>query len=303
MFCNHCGNQIEEGTIYCPYCGVNQTEPIAPQQNYTPQQGYEPHQGYAPQQGYASQQSYAPQQDYTSQQSYAPQQDYMSQQGYASQQDYASQQGYAPQQGYASQQDYTSQQGYAYQQVYVPQQNYGNSSGKGNKKKKIAVAIVGIAVILAVVLLIKNVAGRSYKKTVKIYVKASLSGDAEELIDLMPEEMIDKTFEEEGFLNKEEMAEELEETLEEYLDNLDDYYGKGWKYSYEIVDETDYSISELRELRMDLKEDYDIRLDIEEAKEVEVELEVTSKDGETSNTTSMGIDVIKIGNKWYIWDI
>ncbi len=45
----------------------------------------------------------------------------------------------------------------------------------------------------------KNVAGRSYKKDRKIYVKASLSGDAEELIDLMPEEMIDKTFEEEGF--------------------------------------------------------------------------------------------------------
>lgn len=279
MFCNHCGNQIEEGTIYCPYCGVNQTEPIAPQQNYTPQQGYESQQGYAPQQNYTPPQGYMPQQDY------------------------AYQQGYTSQQGYASQQDYASQQGYAYQQAYVPQQSYANSSGKGNKKKKIAVAIVGIAVILAAVLLIKNVAGRSYKKTVKIYVKASLSGDAEELIDLMPEEMIDKTFEEEGFLNKEEMAEELEETLEEYLDSLDDYYGKGWKYSYEIVDETDYSISELRELRMDLKEDYDIRLDIEEAKEVEVELEVTSKDGETSNTTSMGIDVIKIGNKWYIWDI
>lgn len=45
MFCKHCGNQVADGTKFCPNCGGNIGEASAsaaqPQQNYTqPQQSY-----------------------------------------------------------------------------------------------------------------------------------------------------------------------------------------------------------------------------------------------------------------------
>ena len=54
---------------------------------------------------------------------------------------------------------------------------------------------------------------------------------------------------------------------------------------------------------MDLKEDYDIRLDIEGGERSRSRTRGDFKRRGNINTTSMGIDVIKIGNKWYIWDI
>ena len=71
MLCNYCGNQIEDGTAYCPYCGAQMQQPYA-QQTYAQQ---------PMQQTYAQQPMQQIQQPYMQQHPMQPmQQPYMQQQ-------------------------------------------------------------------------------------------------------------------------------------------------------------------------------------------------------------------------------
>ena len=169
------------------------------------------------------------------------------------------------------------------------------------KKHRITGIVTVIAIVVIVVVFGINIfGGRSAKKTVKKYVEGQMEGNGEELIDLFPKELIAGICEEEGYLNKQEMSEEVEDRLQEQLEQIDEEYGEGWKYSYEIIEAEDYSIEDLRDMRQDYQEEYDIRLDIEEAKEVKIEVTTSSKDGENSTTNTMHVELIKVGNSWYI---
>lgn len=93
MFCTNCGNQIAEGSAFCPYCGTSlaQSQPQQPQAPVnpvaqTPQQGAytAPEQGAFPGQPYAQQPTYQP---YAGQAQYgAPVYDPNNPYGYAPQQ-------------------------------------------------------------------------------------------------------------------------------------------------------------------------------------------------------------------------
>lgn len=204
------------------------------------------------------------------------------------------------QQGYT--QNVFIQQGYS-QNGYAPQGNMPVAQQpKKDKKKIVIVAIIGfvVALLLLILFLFR---GRSFDSTLKKYINGQLKGDAGQIIELMPDELIDAICEEEAFLNKKELVIELDEMLEEELKKIEEIYGKGWKYSYEIVEEEDYTTSEVRDLRKEYQEDYEIKLDITEIKEVKVEITMSSKDDSLENTTSMRIQFMKIGNSWYILDV
>ena len=168
------------------------------------------------------------------------------------------------------------------------------------KCRRIGVVVVGIIVVIAIVLGIQLFGGRSEKSTIKRFVDGQMKGDGKELVSLFPQELINGICEEEGYLNTREMILVIEEQLQEQREQVDDTYGKGWKYSYEIVETEDYSIEDLRDMRQDYQEDYDIKLSIEAAKEVKIEITTSSKDGKNSSTSAVTIDIIKIGGSWYI---
>lgn len=174
---------------------------------------------------------------------------------------------------------------------------------KDNQVKKhriIGIAAVSIIVVIVLILGMILFGGRSEKDTVKKYVEGQLEGDGKKLINLFPEELIDGICQEEGYLNKKEMIAEVNEQLEKQLERVEDTYGNGWEYSYEVIETEDYPMEDLREMRQDYQEDYGVELEIEEAKEVKIEITTSSKDGENSTTNTIWVDIIKIGNSWYI---
>lgn len=182
----------------------------------------------------------------------------------------------------------------------------------GNKKNKtIGMIAVGGLILILVLAVFFIFGGRSYKKTVKEYVKASFSSDSDKAVDkmvkLLPEEVWEKVVEsgkEEGDIDNEEEAKEfLAEKLEESYETIEEHYGEGFKYSYEIVDEDELRSPELRAIEDDF-EDEDIRLEkeIKEGKEVTVKVAVKSADGEMKADNEMNITVIKIGRSWYLAD-
>lgn len=168
------------------------------------------------------------------------------------------------------------------------------SFNDNQRNKKVGIIAVAAVAVLVVILAFALFGGRSYKAVVKQYVNASLSADAGEILELIPDEVIDVTLEDEDMTRK-ELKNELNEELEDAIEYLDRYLGDGWKFSYKIVDVEDLSGDDLDDLSDDY-EDFDVK--ISGAKIVEVELTIKYDGDEFSQ--SMEIALIKIGRSWYL---
>lgn len=163
-----------------------------------------------------------------------------------------------------------------------------------NKNQKVGIIAIIVAVIIAIIIVIALFGGRGYKATVKKFINAQFEGDADAIIDIIPDEMVEYIIEEE-YDDEDEMLEELEEEIEYYLDEIEEQFGKNWKFSYEIVDTDDVKGDDLE----DLQDEYeDVGIEVSAAKEVEIKIEFESKDLDTSNNLDIGL--IKVGRSWYI---
>lgn len=198
----------------------------------------------------------------------------------------------------------------AINQDIVSKSNLQNNSDNNHKKKKIiglavlCIAIIGIGVLIF--------GGRSYKKVIDVYVKASMSGkakDVEKMYKLLPEEVQDATLQsymENYSGGKEEMMQELQEQYKEKYDKIEDTYGEGWRYSYKIEREEDATRKQIREWKEDITDsdevDVDFNREIKEMKYITVEITTQSKDKKTEKTDSMTVTVLKIGRTWYVAD-
>lgn len=95
--------------------------------------------------------------------------------------------------------------------------------------------IAVIAAVLVVVFLVAGLfGGRSYKKTIKKYVKASFAADTETIVKLFPDKVIKYALEENDYDTEDfqDLKDNLSEQLQDQMDTLDDYLGEGWKFSY-----------------------------------------------------------------------
>lgn len=63
------------------------------------------------------------------------------------------------------------------------------STAKKNREKGIVLAL---CVIVAVVLLVYTLGGRSYKKTIDTFVTSQFAVDAQSIVELLPEKVLDK---------------------------------------------------------------------------------------------------------------
>ena len=169
-----------------------------------------------------------------------------------------------------------------------------------NKPKKsvlgkliVAIAVMGIIVVAFFVL-----TGRSYEALIKDYVDASIKGDAEKIISLMPDSFIDYIAEEEYDGNKDDMIFDLEDYLDDIVDKIEDYDIDISKISYEIVEVEDMENDDIDDLEDEYRR---AKLDIKEGKRLEVELKIPINGKE--QTDSIYLDVVKIGRSWYIIDM
>lgn len=165
------------------------------------------------------------------------------------------------------------------------------STAKKNREKGIVLAL---CVIVAVVLLVYTLGGRSYKKTIDTFVTSQFAVDAQSIVELLPEKVLDKELEETGY-SKTELVEETNDSLKKQVDYIDQYLGDDWKLSYKMTNVEDVTGDDLN----DLKSNYeDINVKVSAAKTVEVEF--TLKGDETEISNSLEVSVIKVDCSWYL---
>lgn len=165
------------------------------------------------------------------------------------------------------------------------------STAKKNREKGIVLAL---CVIVAVVLLVYTLGGRSYKKTIDTFVTSQFAVDAQSIVELFPEKVLDKELEETGY-SKTELVEETNDFLKKQVDYIDQYLGDDWKLSYKMTNVEDVTGDDLN----DLKSNYeDINVKVSAAKTVEVEF--TLKEDETEISNSLEVSVIKVDRSWYL---
>ena len=182
----------------------------------------------------------------------------------------------------------------------VPQGGSAADSIQSSQRNKmIGIAAVAVAAIVVVFLAFNLLGGRGYKSTVTKFLDASLDGDAETIISLLPDEMVDQALEELGYhpSDRDEAVEELNAALQSVAGSLKEALGDNLKVSYNVVSAEDLSASKLLELRQSYSV-YDI--DVDGAKEVDVEMTVTATALDLSGTYTLTVPVVQVGRSWYL---
>ncbi len=182
----------------------------------------------------------------------------------------------------------------------VPQGGSAADSIQSSQRNKmIGIAAVAVAAIVVVFLAFNLLGGRGYESTVTKFLDASLDGDAETIISLLPDEMVDQALEELGYhpSDRDEAVEELNAALQSAAGSLKEALGDNLKVSYNVVSAEDLSASELLELRQSYSV-YDI--DVDGAKEVDVEMTVTATALDLSGTYTLTVPVVQVGRSWYL---
>ena len=167
-----------------------------------------------------------------------------------------------------------------------------------NRNRAIGIAVSAVAVVAIIILGFNLFSGRSYEKVIDKYIDGIYHADAQEVIDLFPKEWWEKEVEKEGLSDEEldKYIDSVNERLQDSMDQVEDKYGKDWKLSYDIIGEENVVDDDLD----DIKDDFDID-DISEAKTIKVKLKI-SGDTNDEKTTTVKVDVVKIGKSWYLAD-
>ena len=182
----------------------------------------------------------------------------------------------------------------------VPQGGSAADSIQSSQRNKmIGIAAVAAAAIVVVFLAFNLLGGRGYESTVTKFLDATLDGDAETIISLLPDKMVDQALEELGYhpSDRDQAVEELDAALRSAAGSLKEALGDNLKVSYNVVSAEDLSASKLLELRQSYSV-YDI--DVDGAKEVDVEMTVTATALDLSGTYTLTVPVVQVGRSWYL---
>lgn len=171
-------------------------------------------------------------------------------------------------------------------------------SPKKSIKVRPSVVVIIAAVLIVIVAATQLFGGRSYKKTVDMFITSIMQGDGKTLLKVIPEDLIEYGMKEDGITSRTALEEELEDAIGNPEESLKEVYGDDWSYSYKIVDTENFTSDELK----DLKEEYHTELPdmkIKAAKRITIELSVKLGDEEEQSDT-IDFSLIKIGRSWYI---
>lgn len=179
-----------------------------------------------------------------------------------------------------------------------PQPQQRRPAQKKNRRQDKKVGMIAVAFIAVIVLIVAFAlfGGRSYKTTVKQFITATYDVDAEKLIKVLPDAVIDRVMKDEDYEDYDEMIDDLNDTFESQMRSIKRYIGDDWSMSYKIIKVEKVSGKDLDELKKDYKKDFKIKVSAAKVAEVEI----TIKAGETENSSSLDIPLVKVGRSWYI---
>lgn len=172
--------------------------------------------------------------------------------------------------------------------------------GQPPKKKKkgwliallIAIPVVIVVAIVIIVVCVASSAGNRTKNMVEDYWKAYVSGDADAIAEMVPDEYWDYIQDTYDFSKDEAIA-----GLDEYLDELSDRLGGNLTYSWDQTNAAAGvgSDSEMLKDANDFLSDFDLKADAG----VGVEMDATVSGDSDSEDYSFSMWSVKIDGKWY----
>ena len=176
-------------------------------------------------------------------------------------------------------------------------QNYVQAAKKDKKLWAIAAGAI-VAAILVIWGLIALLGGGGYKQPIDDMIDMQMGKASKAQIKRMfPKEMI-----EEADLDMDDYWDEYKDSKEDMLEELEDQFGKNVKISYKITDKEKWDKDDLEEAAELLNEAYDIKESkVKAAYELEIEMKIKGRDD--SDETETTLNVIKIGSKWYIYEM
>lgn len=138
----------------------------------------------------------------------------------------------------------------------VPE-NAGNTTNNNTSviskstKKKFPVSFIVIIVIIvvAIILLFGNddkdyetISGADeYEETVDNFFEGLFEADGKLFVSTFSESFIEEQMENNGYHNKAVLTEQMQNNLNSLAEAYTSEFGKNWKYSYEIIDITEYN--------------------------------------------------------------
>ena len=171
------------------------------------------------------------------------------------------------------------------------------------KNRKIGMIAVAAAAIVLIAFGTFVFGGRSYKKTIALYVEYSNKLDMEAICDkLVPSKIIDYMNEKDGISRSEyrkgikQMEKEMEESIEE-IEKQYDVKWKNCKVTYEITDMEALKGDELDDIKETYKEDIGLKVSAAKQGEIEITIKI---DDDNETTTSLDISLVKAGRNWYL---
>lgn len=165
-------------------------------------------------------------------------------------------------------------------------------------KRKIVVPIVLLVVLLAAGLVASKfiLFGNSEKKVVKRFIDAEMTGDAEKLMEFIPDRVIEEMTKEMN-TNRSGVIDMLDTEMSKAQETLNEVLGDDWSYSCKInsiepVEGTEFD---------DVVEDYaDIIDDLEISKVTKAEVEISVTGKNVDNSADLEIPLMKVDGKWYL---
>lgn len=140
-------------------------------------------------------------------------------------------------------------------------------------------------------------------------VEAVLDCDANAVLKLYPEAIVENAMAAHDCDNRKELAKFAENYIRRKLDDLDTYTemsarvhkakNKGWKITYKVVEEVDILNSTFSFYKERYQNQYGINIDA--AKEIELEMtEIMNHNKDNPFLYKLVIQTIKINGKWYV---
>lgn len=156
--------------------------------------------------------------------------------------------------------------------------------------KKLIPVAVGLVVVIVAVVILASVLGNTPKRTMNRYL--DYITDEGEIEEILPESVW-KNFE-----DKKAKKESYEEDIDFAKAALEEFYGKDFSFSVDIVDEDEMDDDDVRDVAKALNSMYDIpKKQVTAAYEIEYEVSI---DGEDEDTAELDWTLVKIDGDWYL---
>ncbi len=156
--------------------------------------------------------------------------------------------------------------------------------------------LLSIVLILAMILSLSACSDKGYEETLELYIEALNDQDAEALLELFPENVIEYMIDEGYGADEDELLVMAQAWMDMYIAECEDICGEDVEFTYEVLGKEKVSGSDLK----DLKADYEDDLELKVKAGTTVEFDLIMEGDDDDDTEDMELVLVKIDGEWYL---